>query len=55
MGVTAVAGVMVSVATLSHLERYGWLPIVMQWAGLMATPMSAWLHTVVFLWSGEKL
>ena len=60
MGVTAVAGVMVSVASLTHLggdclERSGWLPIVMQWAGLMAPPMSAWLRTVVLFWNGEKL
>ena len=27
----------------------------MQWAGLMAPPMNAWLCTVVFFWSGEKL
>ena len=61
MGVTAVAGVMVSVATLTHLgrgggdrlEHSGWLPIVMQWAGLMAPTMSAWLPTVVFFYSGE--
>ena len=60
MGVTAVAGVMVSVATLTHLgsdrlERSGWLPIVTQWAGLMAPPISAWLRTIVFFWNGEKL
>ena len=29
--------------------------MVTQWAGLMAPPMSAWLCTVVFFWSGKKL
>ena len=60
MGVTAVAGVMVSVATLTHLggdrlEHSVWMPIVMQWVGRMALPMSAWLRTFVLFWSGEKL
>ena len=39
----------------NRLERSGWLPIVMQWTGLMAPPMSEWLCTVVFFWSGDKL
>ena len=60
MGVTAVAGVMISVAMLTHLggdrlERYWWLLIVVQWAGLLAPPMSMRLLSVVFFWSGEKL
>ena len=60
MGVTAVAGTRVSVATLTHLgggrmECTGWLPMVTQWAGRMAPLMSVWLCTVVFFWSGEKM
>ena len=44
---------MIFVVALTHLggdrlERSGWLPIVMQWAGLMAHPMSVWLCIVVF-------
>ena len=59
MGVTAVAGVMISVAMLTRLggdclECSGWLPTVLQWAGLLAPPMSVRLRTVVFFWSGEK-
>ena len=60
MGVTAVAGVMISIAMLTylgcdHLERSGWLLIVLQWAELMAPPMSARLRTVVLFWSGDRL
>ena len=28
---------------------------MVQWAGLMAPPMSAWLHTIVFFWNGKNL
>ena len=60
--VTAVAGNMVSMTTLSHLgggggrmERSEWPLIVWQWAGLMAPPTSVRWHTAVLFWSGGNL